>query len=126
MEEMGGKKRERMEWLVAACLTFLAFQFLSYMAMLQSAFSAGERRKEQALAAGLMAACFLLNVFTTVLLEFTSMAALMATSGYVCLLLNRNTTLPGYSVSGRRFPGSGLWRFMDTAACVQRTDTFWT
>lgn len=71
-------------------LLLLACQFLSYTAMLQSAFSRGKEWRSRMLAAGLVAACFLLNLYTMVLLEYTSTAALMAVSGYVCLLLNRD------------------------------------
>ena len=45
---------------------------------------------EKAVIAVFMGSCVLLNLYITVALEFTSTAAIMAVTGYMCLLLDQN------------------------------------
>lgn len=74
-------------------LMLLAFHFMTYTAMLQSVFSRREETLKWIPAAVILGCCFLLNLYISVLIEFTSTAAFMATGGFVCLLLNRNRKL---------------------------------
>lgn len=91
-------------------LFLLLCQLLVYTALFQSAWSRGKRMGERALALGFMGISILTNLYITASVQYTSTAALMAVTGYACLLLNRS--------SGR---GWFLFAFFETMAYLLRS-----
>lgn len=70
-------------------LLLLLFQIFTYTALFQSAYSRGKSVVEKAVIAGFMGSCVLLNLYITVAVQYTSTAAIMAVTGYMCLLLDQ-------------------------------------
>lgn len=70
------------------CLIF--FRLLSFFLILDSVLGRCRGRIQTILATGVTAAFFLLNIYTVGMIQYTSAAAMLAASGYVCLLLCQN------------------------------------
>ena len=69
--------------------TIFLFHVLMYTALFRSAYSRGEKLAEKIFIAGFMGSCVLVNLYITAALQYTSTAALMSVTGYMCLLLDR-------------------------------------
>lgn len=90
-------------------LMLLWFQILVYTALFHSVCSRGKTLADRVMAVGFIGSCILLNLYITAAVQYTSTAALMAVTGYICLLLNRSS-------KGRWF----LFCFFETMAFLLR------
>lgn len=70
-------------------LTIILCHVLVYTALFRCAWEMGRALPERVLITGLMGGFVLVNLYITAALQYTSTAALMAVSGFVCLLLDR-------------------------------------
>ncbi len=64
--------------------------FLMYLALLQTIYNRSECFMEQIIMVGLVGCYGLTHIYMLIAIQYTSTAALMATMGYICLLLLRN------------------------------------
>lgn len=72
-------------------ICLILFHGISWFFILESFFSCFRKIAEMAAGAGICAGLFLISMYNTSLLQFTSTAALLATAGYVCILSGRST-----------------------------------
>lgn len=89
----------RITWQIpwyGICL--ILFHSISWFFIFESILYCFQGRVELSVGAGLCGGLFLISLYTTGLMQFTSTAALMATAGYVCIILRQ----------GKK----GFWRFV--------------
>lgn len=91
-------------------LCLVSFHILSWMAIFYGILSCCGRKPEVVAGVGLGCGCFLINLYSLGLIQFTSTAALLAIAGYVCLCLRQD--------------GKGLWVFggLELLAYLLRSD----
>lgn len=72
-------------------LCLIAFQTLSWAVIFHGVLFCCRNRLEMAAGIGLCGGCFLINLYSVGLIQFTSTAALTAIAGYVCLSLRQDS-----------------------------------
>lgn len=91
-------------------LCLLAFHTMSWMAVFYGILFCCQSRLETLAGIGMGCGCFLVNLYSVGMIQFTSTASLMATAGYVCLCLRQDR--------------KGMWAFgcLELFACFLRRD----